>query len=138
MCQKEQQQFCSFFSPWYMFLIKSHINLIYVKFFQCLSHLYRNKYILQSCTMASLYLFIAKIWRSLANALPFYHMRPHKIYKNILKIATNLDAALKKVSNDSHKLLVHAKECDKSKQRLQQSLQVQTCEIRGCLAWKLW
>ena len=50
-----------------------------------------------------------------------------------MRIATDLDEALLKVSDDAHELLVHAEEREESERRLRQSLYVQTCEILGRL-----
>jgi len=80
---------------------------------------------------------VSTLRTSLANAPPFCHMRPHEAYRNTLQIATNLDAALKKVSDDAHELLVHAEERAESERRLRQSLYVQTCEIMGRLVCEL-
>ena len=76
---------------------------------------------------------ISALRASLANAPPFREMLPHEAYRNTLHIATELDKALKKVSDDAHELLVHAEERDESLRRLNQSLYVQTCEIMGRL-----
>ena len=70
---------------------------------------------------------------SLANAPSLTKILPHEAYRNTLRIATELDAALKKVSDDAHELLVHAEEREESERRLKQSLYVQTCEIMGRL-----
>jgi hypothetical protein len=60
-------------------------------------------------------------------------MLPHEAHRNALRIATDLDASLRKVSDDAHELLVHAEEREESERRLRQSLYVQTCEIMGRL-----
>ncbi len=72
---------------------------------------------------------VAALRGSLANAPPFREILPHEAYRNALCIATELDKALKKVSDDAHELLVHAEEREESERRLKQSLYVQTCEI---------
>jgi hypothetical protein len=74
---------------------------------------------------------------SLANAPPFSSMLPHEAYRNTLKIATDMNDALLKVSDDAHELLVHAEEREESERRLRQSLYVQTCEIMGRLVCEL-
>ncbi len=76
---------------------------------------------------------VATLRASLANAPPFREILPHEAYRNTLYIATELDKALKKVSDDAHELLVHAEEREESERRLRQSLYVQTCEIMGRL-----
>lgn len=76
---------------------------------------------------------ISALRASLANAPPFKEILPHEAYRNTLHIATELDKALKKVSDDAHELLVHAEEREESERRLKQSLYVQTCEIMGRL-----
>lgn len=76
---------------------------------------------------------VSSLRASLANAPPFNEILPHEAYRNTLKIATELDQALKKVSDDAHELLVHAEEREESERRLKQSLYVQTCEIMGRL-----
>ena len=76
---------------------------------------------------------VASLRSSLANAPPFREILPHEAYRNTLRIATDLDKALKKVSDDAHELLVHAEEREESERRLKQSLYVQTCEIMGRL-----
>lgn len=80
---------------------------------------------------------VSSLRTSLANAPPFSTMLPHEAYRNTLLIATELDAALLKVSNDAHELLVHAEERVESERRLRQSLYVQTCEIMGRLVCEL-
>jgi len=70
---------------------------------------------------------------SLARAPPFEAVLPHEAHQNALRIASDLDASLRRVSDDAHKLLVHAEERVESEQRLRQSLYVQTCEIMGRL-----
>eukprot|EP00581_Thalassiosira_minuscula_P016963 CAMPEP_0183712928 /NCGR_PEP_ID=MMETSP0737-20130205/7962_1 /TAXON_ID=385413 /ORGANISM="Thalassiosira miniscula, Strain CCMP1093" /LENGTH=1198 /DNA_ID=CAMNT_0025941665 /DNA_START=8 /DNA_END=3601 /DNA_ORIENTATION=+ len=70
---------------------------------------------------------------SLARAPPFERMLPHEAHRNALRIATDLDASLRRVSDDAHELLVHAEEREESERRLRQSLYVQTCEIMGRL-----
>ena len=74
---------------------------------------------------------------SLANAPPLSSMLPHEAYRNTLHIASELDTALLKVSDDAHELLVHAEERVESERRLRQSLYVQTCEIIGRLICEL-
>ena len=74
---------------------------------------------------------------SLANAPPLYALLPHEAYRNTLLIASELDTALLKVSEDAHELLVHAEERVESERRLRQSLYVQTCEIMGRLLCEL-
>lgn len=74
---------------------------------------------------------------SLANAPPVASILPHEAYRNTLKIATDLDRSLLKVSEDAHELLVHAEERVESERRLRQSLYVQTCEIMGRLICEL-
>jgi hypothetical protein len=74
---------------------------------------------------------------SLANAPPSVSMLPHEAYRNTLYIASELDTALLKVSDDAHELLVHAEERVESETRLRQSLYVQTCEIMGRLICEL-
>jgi Vps51/Vps67 len=74
---------------------------------------------------------------SLANAPPFSNMLPHEAYRNTLKIATEMNNSLLKVSDDAHELLVHAEEREESERRLRQSLYVQTCEIMGRLICEL-
>jgi len=76
---------------------------------------------------------VATLRASLANAPALRSILPHEAYRNSLRIATDLDASLKKVSDDAHELLVHAEERDESERRLRQSLYVQTCEIMGRL-----
>jgi hypothetical protein len=80
---------------------------------------------------------VSSLRTSLANAPPFSAMLPHEAYRNTLRIATELDAALLKVSDDAHELLVHAEEREESERRLRQSLYVQTCEIMGRLVCEL-
>jgi hypothetical protein len=74
---------------------------------------------------------------SLTNAPPLSMILPHEAYRNTLYIASELDAALIKVSDDAHELLVHAEEREESESRLRQSLYVQTCEIMGRLICEL-
>ena len=74
---------------------------------------------------------------SLANAPSLQSVLPHEAYRNTLYIATQLDSALLKVSDDAHELLVHAEERVESERRLRQSLYVQTCEIMGRLICEL-
>lgn len=76
---------------------------------------------------------VSTVRASLANAPPFRDILPHEAYRNTLRIATELDDSLKKVSDDAHELLVHSEERDESVRRLKQSLYVQTCEIMGRL-----
>ena len=80
---------------------------------------------------------VSSLRTSLVNAPPFSAMLPHEAYRNTLRIATELDAALLKVSDDAHELLVHAEERVESERRLRQSLYVQTCEIMGRLVCEL-
>lgn len=70
---------------------------------------------------------------SLARAPPPSAMLPHEARRNALRIAVDLDASLRRVSDDAHELLVHAEEREESERRLRQSLYVQTCEIMGRL-----
>lgn len=74
---------------------------------------------------------------SLTNAPPIQLVLPHEAYRNTLNIASQLDSALVKVSDDAHELLVHAEERVESERRLRQSLYVQTCEIMGRLICEL-
>jgi hypothetical protein len=74
---------------------------------------------------------------SLRNAPPLEHLLPHEAYRNTLRIASELDKDLLKVSDDAHELLVHAEERIESERRLKQSLYVQTCEIMGRLICEL-
>ncbi|KAK1749000.1 proteasome subunit beta type-5 [Skeletonema marinoi] len=76
---------------------------------------------------------VSTLRTSLARAPPFEYMLPHEAHRNALRIATDLDASLRKVSDDAHELLVHAEEREESERRLRQSLYVQTCEIMGRL-----
>lgn len=80
---------------------------------------------------------VSTLRQSLANAPPLSSMLPHEAYRNTLHIATELDSALLKVSDDAHELLVHAEERVESERRLRQSLYVQTCEIMGRLVSEL-
>ena len=74
---------------------------------------------------------------SLAHAPPLGSILPHEAYRNTLHIASELDMALVKLSEDAHELLVHAEERIESETRLKQSLYVQTCEIMGRLICEL-
>jgi len=74
---------------------------------------------------------------SLTNAPALQSILPHEAYRNTLHIASQLDSALLKVSDDAHELLVHAEERVESERRLRQSLYVQTCEIIGRLICEL-
>ncbi|KAL3775860.1 hypothetical protein ACHAW5_010154 [Stephanodiscus triporus] len=76
---------------------------------------------------------VSTLRASLARAPPFESMLPHEAHRNALRIATDLDASLRRVSDDAHELLVHAEEREESERRLRQSLYVQTCEIMGRL-----
>ena len=76
---------------------------------------------------------VATLRASIANAPPFESILPHEAYRNTLRIASELDTALKTVSDDAHELLVHAEEREESERRLRQSLYVQTCEVMGRL-----
>jgi hypothetical protein len=80
---------------------------------------------------------VTTLRESLANAPPLSSMLPHEAYRNTLHIASELDSALLKVSDDAHELLVHAEERVESERRLKQSLYVQTCEIMGRLLCEL-
>jgi len=80
---------------------------------------------------------ISTLRDSLSNAPPVVAILPHEAYRNTLKIATDLDQSLLKVSADAHELLVHAEERVESERRLRQSLYVQTCEIMGRLICEL-
>jgi Vps51/Vps67 len=74
---------------------------------------------------------------SLAHAPSLASLLPHEAYRNTLYIASELDTALLKLSEDAHELLVHAEERAESETRLKQSLYVQTCEIMGRLICEL-
>lgn len=76
---------------------------------------------------------IGSLQASLAAAPPLRSILPHEAHRNALRIATDLDLALRKVSDDAHELLVHTEEREESERRLHQSLYVQTCEIMGRL-----
>ncbi|KAL7567648.1 hypothetical protein ACA910_000239 [Epithemia clementina (nom. ined.)] len=76
---------------------------------------------------------VATLRASLSQAPPLDQLLPHEAYRNTMRIATDLDQALLKVSDDAHELLVHAEEREESERRLRQSLYVQTCEILGRL-----
>ncbi|KAL7470139.1 hypothetical protein ACHAXS_010373 [Conticribra weissflogii] len=76
---------------------------------------------------------VSTLRTSLARAPPAEFMLPHEAHRNALRIATDLDASLRRVSDDAHELLVHAEEREESERRLRQSLYVQTCEIMGRL-----
>lgn len=76
---------------------------------------------------------VSTLRTSLARAPPFTAMLPHEAHRNALRIASDLDASLRRVSDDAHELLVHAEEREESERRLRQSLYVQTCEIMGRL-----
>ena len=76
---------------------------------------------------------VSTLRASLARAPRFDSMLPHEAHRNALRIATDLDASLRRVSDDAHELLVHAEEREESERRLRQSLYVQTCEIMGRL-----
>ncbi|KAL3792685.1 hypothetical protein HJC23_009413 [Cyclotella cryptica] len=76
---------------------------------------------------------VSTLRTSLARAPPFESMLPHEAHRNALRMATDLDGMLRKVSDDAHELLVHAEEREESERRLRQSLYVQTCEIMGRL-----
>ena len=80
---------------------------------------------------------VSSLRLSLANAPPLSVLLPHEAYRNTLHIASELDTALLKVSDDAHELLVHAEERVESERRLRQSLYVQTCEIMGRLVCEL-
>jgi hypothetical protein len=80
---------------------------------------------------------VSTLRNSLASAPPVASILPHEAYRNALKIATDLDRSLLKVSEDAHELLVHAEERIESERRLRQSLYVQTCEIMGRLICEL-
>ena len=80
---------------------------------------------------------VSSLRLSLANAPPLSSMLPHEAYRNTLFIASELDTALLKVTDDAHELLVHAEERVESERRLHQSLYVQTCEIMGRLICEL-
>ena len=80
---------------------------------------------------------ISTLRDSLNNAPPVAVILPHEAYRNMLKIASDLDQSLLKVSADAHELLVHAEERVESERRLRQSLYVQTCEIMGRLICEL-
>lgn len=76
---------------------------------------------------------VSTLRTSLARAPPFASMLPHEAHRNALRMSTDLDGMLRKVSDDAHELLVHAEEREESERRLRQSLYVQTCEIMGRL-----
>jgi len=76
---------------------------------------------------------VSTLRTSLARAPPFEIMLPHEAHRNALRMSTDLDDMLRKVSDDAHELLVHAEEREESERRLRQSLYVQTCEIMGRL-----
>eukprot|EP00566_Odontella_aurita_P004198 CAMPEP_0113544010 /NCGR_PEP_ID=MMETSP0015_2-20120614/10470_1 /TAXON_ID=2838 /ORGANISM="Odontella" /LENGTH=1214 /DNA_ID=CAMNT_0000444221 /DNA_START=247 /DNA_END=3891 /DNA_ORIENTATION=+ /assembly_acc=CAM_ASM_000160 len=76
---------------------------------------------------------VSSLRSSLSAAPPLRSILPHEAHRNALRIATDLDRALRKVSDDAHELLVHAEEREESERRLRQSLYVQTCEIMGRL-----
>jgi hypothetical protein len=76
---------------------------------------------------------VSTLRTSLARAPPFESMLPHEAHRNALRMSTDLDDMLRKVSDDAHELLVHAEEREESERRLRQSLYVQTCEIMGRL-----
>lgn len=80
---------------------------------------------------------VSTLRTSLASAPPIGSILPHEAYRNTLRIATELDEALLKVSDDAHELLVHAEERVESERRLRLSLYVQTCEIMGRLVLEL-
>lgn len=80
---------------------------------------------------------VSRLSLSLANAPPLGDVLPHEAYRNTLHITSELDAALLKVGDDAHELLVHAEEREQSERRLRQSLYVQTCEIMGRLICEL-
>lgn len=80
---------------------------------------------------------IDQLRASLVHAPPLLSILPHEAYRNTLLMATQLDDALKKVSDDAHELLVHAEEREESEHRLRVSLYVQTCEIMGRLVCEL-
>ena len=61
---------------------------------------------------------VATLRASFANTPALTSILPHDAYRNSLRIATDLDAFLKKVSDDVHELLVHAEACDERKRRL--------------------
>jgi hypothetical protein len=73
----------------------------------------------------------------IGNAPPLSALLPHEAYRNALRIATQLDQDLLRVSDDAHELLVHAEEREESERRLKQSLYVQTSEIMGRLICEL-
>jgi len=76
---------------------------------------------------------VSTLRTSLARAPPYTVMLPHEAHRNALRIASDLDVSLRRVSDDAHELLVHAEEREESERRLRQSLYVQTCEIMGRL-----
>lgn len=80
---------------------------------------------------------VSTLRTSLVSAPSLGLILPHEAYRNTLRIATELDEALLKVSDDAHELLVHAEERTESEQRLRLSLYVQTCEIMGRLVLEL-
>ena len=76
---------------------------------------------------------ITSLRTSLACAPSYLVMLPHEAHRNMVRIAMELDTALKKLRDDAHELLVHAEEREESERRLKHSLYVQTCEIMGRL-----
>ena len=80
---------------------------------------------------------VSTLRTSLASAPPLDAILPHEAYRNTLQIATDLDRALLKVSDDAHELLVHAEERVESERRLKESLYVHSCEILGRLVQEL-
>ena len=76
---------------------------------------------------------VSALRQSLARAPGHDGVLPHEAHRNALRIATDLDRQLRRVSDDAHELLVHAEEREESERRLRQSLYVQTCEIMGRL-----
>ena len=81
---------------------------------------------------------VSALRASIANAPSrLQDIQPHEAYRNTLRIASNLDRALIRLSDDAHELLVHAEEREESQRRLRSSLYVQTCEIMGRLLSEL-
>jgi hypothetical protein len=58
-------------------------------------------------------------------------MLPHEAYRNTLYIASEIDTAFLKVSDDAHELLVHMEEQIESERRLRQSLYFGSFSISG-------
>lgn len=117
----------------------SHVNGGQTRRFSLWGALFSNTFssLVHSLLTASFHSVHARVVStlrtSLARAPPFESMLPHEAHRNALRMSTDLDAMLRKVSDDAHELLVHAEEREESERRLRQSLYVQTCEIMGRL-----